>query len=208
MAINCAAIPENLLESELFGHEKGAFTGAAGRKIGKIEAANGGTLMLDEIGDMPMALQAKILRFLQERTIERLGSTNEISVDVWVVSATHRDITAMIAEGGFREDLYFRIGEITLKLPPLRERQGDVPLLAREMLHRHAGDRRVQLSKEAVAAMEGWPWPGNIRELENRVKRACIMAESHFITPQDLELVNETDAPPLNLKEVRANAKV
>ncbi|MEQ8783436.1 MAG: PEP-CTERM-box response regulator transcription factor [Roseibium album] len=206
-AINCAAIPENLLESELFGHEKGAFTGATGRKIGKIEAANGGTLLLDEIGDMPLPLQAKILRFLQERTVERVGSTSEIPVDVRVISATHRDLEAMQQDNSFREDLYFRIGEITLRLPPLRERKGDVILLANNLLSRHMGERRLQLSSEATSALESWSWPGNIRELENRIKRACIMADGPYISARDLELVEEEDDAPLNLKQVRAEAE-
>ncbi|MFU8816266.1 MAG: PEP-CTERM-box response regulator transcription factor [Pseudomonadales bacterium] len=207
VAINCAAIPENLLESELFGHEKGAFTGAVGRKIGKIEAANGGTLMLDEIGDMPLPLQAKILRFLQQRTIERVGGTAEIPVDVRVISATHRHLQGMIAERTFREDLYFRIGEISLTLPPLRERNGDVLLLGKALVARNRGDRNIQLSKDCMAAMEAYPWPGNIRELENRIKRACIMAEGRFITPRDLEIAVDEEDAPLNLKEVRAEAE-
>jgi len=207
VAINCAAIPETLLESELFGHEKGAFTGAVGRKIGKIESANGGTLLLDEIGDMPLALQAKILRFLQERVVERVGGTAEIPVDVRVISATHRDVDGMIAASQFREDLYFRIGEISVTLPPLRDRPGDVILLARALVARHAAGRNLRLSKDCMAAMEAWNWPGNIRELENRIKRACIMAEGRFITPRDLDLAVEEDLAPLNLKEVRAQAE-
>jgi two-component system, NtrC family, response regulator len=211
IAINCAAIPENLLESELFGHEKGAFTGAVGRKIGKIEAANGGTLMLDEIGDMPLQLQAKILRFLQQRTIERVGSTQEIPVDVRVVSATHRDLQTMIQTGEFRQDLFFRLGEITFTLPPLRERTGDSVLLARALLTRYATSRPLQFSRDALAALAAWNWPGNIRELENRVKRASIMADGKLVTARDLELaVPETpegDDLPLNLREVRARAE-
>ncbi len=207
VAINCAAIPENLLESELFGHEKGAFTGAVGRKIGKIEAANGGTLLLDEIGDMPLPLQAKILRFLQERTVERVGGTTEIPVDVRVISATHRDLGEMIAERTFREDLYFRIGEIALTLPPLRERKGDVLMLGKALVEQHRGQRNLQLSKDCMAAMESWSWPGNVRELENRIKRACIMAEGRFITPRDLDLTVDQEDAPLNLKEVRAEAE-
>ncbi|MEZ5561085.1 MAG: PEP-CTERM-box response regulator transcription factor [Pseudomonadales bacterium] len=207
VAINCAAIPENLLESELFGHEKGAFTGAVGRKVGRIEAANGGTLFLDEIGDMPLALQAKILRFLQERIIERVGGTSGIPVDVRVVSATHRDVSEMIAAGAFREDLYFRVAEIALHLPPLRDRGNDAVLLAKAFVTRHASNRGLQLSKDCMAAIEAWTWPGNIRELENRVKRACIMADGRFITPRDLELDADPDEAPLNLKEVRSTAE-
>jgi len=207
VAINCAAIPENLLESELFGHEKGAFTGAVGRKIGKIESANGGTLLLDEIGDMPLPLQAKILRFLQERVVERVGGTSVIPVDVRVISATHRELDRMITENAFREDLYFRIGEIAVTLPPLRERPGDVILLARALVARHGRGRNLRLSKDCVAAMEAWSWPGNIRELENRVKRACIMADGRYITARDLDLAVEEDEAPLNLKAVRSEAE-
>ncbi|MDZ7669258.1 MAG: sigma 54-interacting transcriptional regulator [Gammaproteobacteria bacterium] len=188
---------ENLLESELFGHEKGSFTGATGRKIGKIEAADGGTLLLDEIGDMPLPLQAKILRFLQERTVERVGSTKEIPVDVRVISATHQDIADMIGANAFREDLYFRIGEITLTLPPLRDRDGDIILLARALVDRYQGSRALQLSSDCMAAMESWPWPGNIREMENRIKRACIMADGRYLTAEDLELAATEDAAPI-----------
>jgi hypothetical protein len=177
IAINCAAIPENLLESELFGHEKGAFTGAVSRKIGKVEAASGGTLMLDEIGDMPLQLQAKILRFLQQRTVERIGSTQEIPVDVRVVSATHRDLDGMITEGSFRQDLFFRLAEISFALPPLRERGNDVVMIAKALLARHATNRALRFSQDALSALSAWSWPGNIRELENRVRRASIMAE-------------------------------
>jgi two-component system NtrC family response regulator len=211
VAINCAAIPENLLESELFGHEKGAFTGAVARKIGKVEAASGGTLMLDEIGDMPLPLQAKILRFLQQRTVERVGGTQEIPVDVRVVSATHRDLNHMIETGDFRQDLFFRLGEIVFTLPPLRERGGDAVLLAKALLNRYAAGRPLQFSGGAQSALEAWRWPGNIRELENRVKRASIMADGRLITARDLEL-EPVDAElgedqPLNLKEVRARCE-
>jgi two-component system NtrC family response regulator len=211
IAINCAAIPENLLESELFGHEKGAFTGAVARKIGKVEAANRGTLMLDEIGDMPLQLQAKILRFLQQRTIERIGSTQEMPVDVRVISATHRDLQSMIGEGSFRQDLYFRLAEIAFSLPPLRSRGDDVVLLAKALLARFATNRNLNFSEDALRALTEWNWPGNVRELENRVKRASIMAEGRLVTAQDLELsVSEQglkDDLPLNLREVRARSE-
>jgi len=211
-AINCAAIPENLLESELFGHEKGAFTGAVARKIGKIEAANGGTLFLDEIGDMPLALQAKILRFLQERTIERVGGHTAIPVEVRVVSATHRVLRSMIADGAFREDLFFRISEISLSIPPLRSREGDAVLLARAFIQRFCPERLLALSPGALRAIESWSWSGNVRELENRVKRACIMADGVQITGADLELDEGSDEDrmadlPLNLKTVRERAE-
>jgi two-component system NtrC family response regulator len=210
VAINCAAIPENLLESELFGHEKGSFTGAVARKIGKMEHANGGTLFLDEIGDMPLALQAKILRFLQERNIERVGGHQPIDVDVRVVSATHRPIDAMLTEQTFRDDLYFRISEITLTIPPLRDRDTDVLLLARAFMQRFAPERNLRLTNDAKAGLTSWEWPGNVRELENKVKRACILADGNQIAASDLELrVEETTSEtlPLNLKQVREQAE-
>ncbi|MGA1372875.1 MAG: PEP-CTERM-box response regulator transcription factor [Pseudomonadales bacterium] len=211
VAINCAAIPENLLESELFGHEKGAFTGAVARKIGKVEAASGGTLMLDEIGDMPLQLQAKILRFLQQRTVERIGSTHEIPVDVRVVSATHRDLQSMVAEGAFRQDLYFRLAEISFALPALRERGDDVVLIAKALLARHATNRTLRFSQDALSALTGWNWPGNIRELENRVRRASILADGRLVTARDLELKppehSIEDNMPLDLREVRARGE-
>jgi two-component system NtrC family response regulator len=209
VAINCAAIPENLLESELFGHEKGAFTGAVARKIGKIELASGGTLFLDEIGDMPAPLQAKILRFLQERQIERVGGTTPIDVDVRVLSATHRPLDQMLGERGFRDDLYFRVSEIALTVPALRDRQGDPMLLARAFVQRHGDRRRLKLSTDAIAAIEGHAWPGNVRELENRIKRACIMAEGSQITARDLEITPSTDVAtqPMNLRVVRDAAE-
>ena len=191
VAINCAAIPENLLESELFGFEKGAFTGAAKTTLGKIEMANGGTLMLDEIGDLPFQLQAKLLRFLQERTIERVGGRQEIAVDVRIVCATHQDLHALGKEGRFREDLYYRLAEIVINIPPLRERVGDAAWLAHAFVRRFAGEQNrsaMALSEEAVRAVESHPWPGNIRELENRVRRATIMADSSQISSADLGL--------------------
>ena len=205
VAINCAAIPENLLESELFGYEKGAFTGASGRKIGKIEAAHGGTLFLDEIGDMPLPLQSKILRFLQERAFERLGGNRLIEVDVRVLSATHRALDNP-SESGFREDLYFRLSEIVLTLPPLRERSGDAVLLANHFLKRDA-ERPLRLSAGAITAIENHGWQGNIRELENRIKRACILCEGNLIEAADLELAGDSGAAPVSLKDARAGAE-
>ncbi len=194
VAINCAAIPENLLESELFGYEKGAFTGAGKTTPGKIETANNGTLFLDEIGDLPHSLQAKLLRFLQQRTIERLGGRNEIPVDVRVVCATHQDLKTQIAEGRFREDLYYRLAEIVVNIPPLRSRHGDAVLLAHAFLRRFAQEQRrgsLQFSEDALEAIDRHPWPGNVRELLNAVKRASIMADGERITCDDLGL-----APP------------
>jgi two-component system, NtrC family, response regulator len=191
VAINCAAIPDNLLESELFGYERGAFTGAAKTTPGKIETAHNGTLMLDEIGDLPHALQAKLLRFLQERTVERLGGRQEIPVDVRVVCATHQDLKTLIQEGRFREDLYYRLAEIVVNIPPLRNRAGDAVLLAHAFLRRFAQEqKRVGLtySDEALRAIEQHNWPGNVRELLNATKRAAIMAEGERVNCEDLGL--------------------
>ena len=191
VAINCAAIPENLLESELFGFEKGAFTGAAKLTLGKIELANGGTLMLDEIGDLPLSLQAKLLRFLQERTIERLGGRQEIPVDVRIVCATHQDLLAQSRDGQFREDLYYRLAEIVVKIPPLRDRVGDAALLAHAFVRRFAQEQNrsaMTLGEDAVRAIELHGWPGNIRELENCIRRACIMADGNQIGCEDVGL--------------------
>ncbi|MBG6080368.1 PEP-CTERM-box response regulator transcription factor [Rubrivivax gelatinosus] len=216
VAINCAAIPENLLESELFGYEKGAFTGAAKTTPGKIETANGGTLMLDEIGDLPAALQAKLLRFLQERKIERLGARQEIPVDVRVVGATHQDLQALIAEGRFREDLYYRLAEIEVKIPPLRTRQGDAVLLAHAFLRRFAQEQRrgsLVFSEDALQAIAAHAWPGNVRELLNVVKRASIMAEGTRVTAQDMGLKVPTrddsagDASEFDLRAAREAAE-
>ncbi len=207
VAINCAAIPENLLESELFGYEKGAFTGANRQTRGKIEYASGGTLFLDEIGDLPMALQAKLLRFLQERTVERIGGRGEIPVDVRVVCATHQDLQAKIQSGTFREDLYYRISEISVQIPPLRQRSGDALLLARSFLDhfgREQGRSFRGFSKDALLAIENYGWPGNVRELKNRVKRATIMAEGAHIEAKDLELDTPSgEATSFNLREAR-----
>ncbi|TNE40972.1 MAG: PEP-CTERM-box response regulator transcription factor [Sphingomonadales bacterium] len=211
VAINCAAIPETLLESELFGHEKGAFTGAVKTTPGKIEMAQGGTLFLDEVGDIPLPLQVKLLRFLQERVIERIGGRQPIAVDTRIVCATHRDLDAMIAEGTFREDLYYRLAEIVVRIPSLAERPGDAILLARHFLKRHADamDRPVKgFAADALAALDAWGWPGNVRELENRVKRAVIMADGKYVTASDLDLasVEEAEDNILNLKSTREAA--
>ena len=211
VAINCAAIPDTLLESELFGYEKGAFTGAVKQTPGKIEVADKGTLFLDEIGDLPMPLQAKLLRFLQERVIERIGGRSEIPVDVRVVCATHQNLKRLIDEGGFREDLYYRLAEIVIDIPPLRDRPGDASLLAHVFVQRYAdenGRGSVRLSDDAVSAIEAHDWPGNVRELENCVKRAVIMAEGNRITGEDLGLVlRDTETQMLNLRQVREVAE-
>lgn len=191
VAINCAAIPDNLLESELFGYEKGAFTGAAKTTPGKIESANGGTLMLDEIGDLPHPLQAKLLRFLQERVIERIGGRQEIPVDVRIVCATHQDLKTLIKEGRFREDLFYRLAEIVINIPPLRQRNGDAALLAHAFVRRFATEQKrgnMSLTEDAIRAIESHPWPGNVRELENCIKRSVIMADGTQITRDDIGL--------------------
>ena len=210
VAINCAAIPENLLESELFGHEKGAFTGAVKTTEGKIEMANGGTLFLDEVGDIPLPLQVKLLRFLQERTIERIGGRRSIAVDTRIVCATHQDLEAMIGDARFREDLFYRLAEIVIKIPSLAERPGDAALLAKAFVARFAREMNPSVkgfAPDALAAIDGWNWPGNVRELENRVKRAVIMADAKLIGAEDLDLAptDEGDAP-LNLKSAREHA--
>jgi two-component system NtrC family response regulator len=193
VVINCSAIPESLLESELFGHEKGAFTGAHIQRKGRFEKAEGGTLFLDEIGELSPLLQVKLLRFLQEQKIERVGGREEISVDVRIIAATNRDLKEEMKEGRFREDLYYRLGVVVISLPPLRERDGDAMLLATVLLQRYAeenGKKILGFTYQAARAIENHSWPGNIRELENRVKRAVIMAEGPKITPQDLELTS------------------
>ncbi len=213
VAINCAAIPENLLESELFGFEKGAFTGASKQTMGKIETAHGGTLMLDEIGDLPFPLQAKLLRFLQERTIERLGGRQEIPVDVRIVCATHQDLNALSKEGRFREDLYYRLAEIVINIPPLRSRIGDAAMLAHAFVKKFAQEQNrpaMTLSEDAVRAVELHRWPGNIRELENCIKRAIIMADGKQITSDDLGLksvVEDAADNSLDLRTIRDNAE-
>ncbi len=212
VAINCAAIPETLLESELFGYEKGAFTGANKQTLGKIETANSGTLFLDEIGDLPGALQAKLLRFLQERTIERVGGREEIPIDVRVVCATHQNLKELITAGRFREDLFYRLAEIVLNVPPLRDRPGDAVLLAHAFVQKYAAENRkgsMALLPEAIAAIEAHPWPGNVRELENSIKRAVIMADNATIRLEDIGLnaseVEGEDA--FNLRTIRENAE-
>ena len=211
VAINCAAIPENLLESELFGYEKGAFTGAHKQTVGKVELANGGTLFLDEIGDMPMALQSKMLRFLQERVIERVGGRQEIPVDVRVVCATNRSPQDLIKEGLFREDLYYRVSEITINIPPYREREEGRLILARNLLQKYAKKERRAingLADDAVQAIEAYNWPGNVRELENKIKGAVIMADNEMVSAADLGLdAGEEGGGSLNLREVRAQAE-
>jgi two-component system NtrC family response regulator len=208
VAINCAAIPENLLESELFGHEKGAFTGAVKTTEGKIENAHGGTLFLDEVGDIPLPLQVKLLRFLQERTIERIGGRKEIEVDTRIVCATHQNLEAMIEEGGFREDLFYRLAEIVIKIPALSERAGDATLLAKAFLKRFAAEMNPDVNgfaSDALAAIDSWKWPGNVRELENRVKRAVIMCDGKLVSAEDLDLgaSDENEPCALNLKSAR-----
>ncbi len=211
IAINCAAIPENLLESELFGHEKGAFTGAVKTTEGKIEQAAGGTLFLDEVGDIPLQLQVKLLRFLQERVIERVGSRRSIDVDTRIVCATHQNLEQMISDGRFREDLFYRLAEIVVKIPTLAERPGDATLLAKVFLQRFSREMNPQVkgfAADALAAIDAWPWPGNVRELENRVKRAVIMADSKLVGAADLDLGNPeaSSAAALNLKSAREQA--
>jgi two-component system NtrC family response regulator len=211
VAINCAAIPDTLLESELFGYEKGAFTGAIKQTKGKIEYADGGTFFLDEVGDLPASLQAKLLRFLQERVIERIGGREAIPVDVRVVCATHRDLQTLISEDLFREDLYYRISEIIIQIPALRERSEDIVVLARTLLDSYSRKLRRPMrgfSKDAVFALESYSWPGNVRELENKIKRAVIMSDSNQITAGDLELEDiATDAAPLDLRHMRESAE-
>ncbi len=208
VAINCAAIPENLLESELFGHEKGAFTGAVKTTEGKIEQAEGGTLFLDEVGDIPLQLQVKLLRFLQERVIERIGSRKSIAVDTRVVCATHQNLESMISEGTFREDLFYRLAEIVVKIPSLAERPGDATLFAKVFLGRFAQEMNPKVrgfAPDALAAIDAWGWPGNVRELENRVKRAVIMADGKLVGAADLDLASpdEDEINALNLKSAR-----
>lgn len=211
MAINCAAIPENLLESELFGYEKGAFTGAAKQTKGKVELANGGTFFLDEVGDLPMALQAKLLRFLQERVIERVGGHEEIPVDVRIVCATHQKLKDLCVQGRFREDLYYRLSEIVVNIPPLRERAGDAALLAHHFKNKFCAQESrgtLHFAPDAIAAIEGYPWPGNVREMENCIKRAVIMADGNTIVADDLGLPDTVaEEEPINLRQVRDDAE-
>lgn len=211
IAINCAAIPENLLESELFGHEKGAFTGAVRRTIGKIELAQGGTLLLDEIGDMPLPLQAKLLRFLQERLIERVGGREQIELDVRVVSATNQDLKTMIDDHGFREDLFYRLEEVGVHIPALREREGDAVLLAKFFLQRFMVSLKKSfrgITKDGLAAISAYGWPGNVRELENRMKRAIVLADGKYIGAADLDIdLGENALQNLTLRQAREAAE-
>lgn len=212
VAINCAAIPDNLLESELFGYEKGAFTGAAKTTPGKIETAHTGTLFLDEIGDLPLSLQSKLLRFLQERVIERIGGRQEIPVDVRIVCATHQDLSTLIKEGRFREDLYYRLAEIIIIIPPLRLRKGDPALLAHAFVRRFAAEQNcgnMVLTEDAIRAIEAHSWPGNVRELENCIKRSVIMADGSQITREDIGLNHaaEDDSEFIDLRRVRDEAE-
>jgi len=211
VAINCAAIPENLLESELFGYERGAFTGANRQARGKIEFADGGTFFLDEVGDLSLALQAKILRFLQERVVEHIGGREEIPVDVRIVCATHQNLKQLIEEGRFREDLYYRLSEIEIAIPPLRDRQGDAALLAHAFMHkfsREEGRSILGFKPDALNAIEAYAWPGNVREMENYIKRAVIMTEGSQIGAEDLGLSAPAGEPePVNLREVRDEAE-
>jgi two-component system, NtrC family, response regulator len=211
VAINCAAIPDSLLESELFGYEKGAFTGAAKRTLGKLELASGGTVFLDEIGEMPASLQAKLLRVVQERTVERIGGRTPVPLDLRIICATNRNLDALIAAGGFREDLYYRISEVTIKVPPLRERQGDSLLLAQFLLHEMAealGRSTRGLAPDAIRAIQAHRWPGNVRELENRLKGAVILAEGAVVTASDLGLQDPGEDPEyLNLRVARKRAE-
>ena len=211
VAINCAAIPENLLESELFGHEKGAFTGAHKQTLGKVEHADGGTLFLDEIGDMPLPLQAKMLRFLQERVIERVGGRKEIAVDVRVVCATNHNPEQLIESGAFREDLYYRVSEITINIPPLRDREEGRLILARHLLQKYSKSQGTPIngfSDDAMQAIEAYAWPGNVRELENKIKGAVIMADGKFVTAADLGITaGDVEEESLNLRAVRQRAE-
>jgi two-component system NtrC family response regulator len=210
VAINCAAIPDNLLESELFGYEKGAFTGAVKQTPGKIETAHKGTLFLDEIGDLPHPLQAKLLRFLQERVVERVGGRDEIPVDVRIVCATHQNLKELIVQGRFREDLYFRLAEIVLEIPPLRRRQGDASLLAHAFVRRFATEQKrgaITLAPDAIEVIEAHAWPGNVRELENCIKRAVIMADGSTIRAADVGLGAAQKEEAFNLRQVRDEAE-
>jgi len=209
VAINCAAIPDTLLESELFGYEKGAFTGAIKTIEGKIELANGGTLFIDEVGDIPLSIQVKLLRFLQERTVERIGGRKPIAVDARVVAATHRDVDQMVKAETFREDLYYRLAEIVIRIPTLAERVGDAALLAQFFVKRFSqnmGRSPKSFSSDALTALTQWHWPGNVRELENRVKRAIVMSDERRITAADLDLAADDDGTALNLRAVREGA--
>ncbi len=209
--INCGAIPETLMESELFGHEKGAFTGAHIQRPGKIESAEGGTLFLDEIGELALPLQVKLLRFLQDRTIEKVGGRQIKEVDARVIAATNRDLKALVKQGLFREDLFFRLAVVSIEVPPLRDRAGDILLLAKTFLERHSNaSAQKRLSDDAVSAINSYPWPGNVRELENRIRRAIVLADGTFITSSDLGFGAEefSGAPAMGIKEARKNTEI
>lgn len=206
VAINCGAIPETLIESELFGHEKGAFTGAHMQRLGRIETAHRGTLFLDEIGELPMLLQVKLLRFLQDQQIERIGGRTPIQVDTRVIAATNVDLEEAMKTGKFREDLFYRLAVVVVTLPPLREREGDVLLLAETFLKRFTaeeGKRKLQFGKEALMALRSYAWPGNVRELENRIKRAVVMCASRIVTAEDLGLPTGPENDSMTLKTAR-----
>jgi two-component system NtrC family response regulator len=208
VAINCSAIPETLLESELFGHEKGSFTGAHAQRKGRLESANGGTLFLDEIGEIPLPLQVKLLRFLQEQCIERVGGRQSIPIDARVVTATNADLRKGMLSGTFREDLFYRLAVVQIILPPLRDREGDIRLLAQYFLQKFThqqGKTGLALDQEALRALDRYPWPGNVRQLENNIRRAVIMAEGKRLTVRDLELAPEAGGPSLTLKDAREN---
>jgi DNA-binding NtrC family response regulator len=213
VAVNCGALAANLVQSELFGHERGAFTGAASRKIGRIEAANQGTIFLDEIGDLPLELQANLLRFLQEQTIERVGSHQSIKTDVRVIAATHVDLEQAVKQGDFRQDLYYRLNVLHLYAPPLCQRSGDIELMAHFFFHKFAKEKssKVQgFSQQAINAMRQYHWPGNVRELINRIRRAMVMCDNRLICPQDLGLNEQSqhnEQHPLNLEQARAVAE-
>lgn len=211
VAVNCGALPANLIQSELFGHEKGAFTGASQKKVGQIEAASGGTLFLDEIGDLPLELQVNLLRFLEERTIQRIGALDEIRVDVRVLSATHVDLEKAVREGRFREDLYHRLNVLQVEIPPLRERKNDIEILARFFFNKFESEKSMKVrgfSREALAVMQQYHWPGNIRELINRVRRAMVMCERRLIKPTDLGLERRiANRHIITLEEARNNAE-
>ena len=206
MTINCGAIPENLLESELFGHVRGAFTGATATRAGKFQAAHGGTLFLDEIGEMPLNLQVKILRAIQERAVTKVGENRAEQVDIRIVAATHRDLEAMIDEGAFREDLYYRLAVVTLPLPALRDRGEDIELIARFFLEKFAREFDMpvrRLTKAALVSMRKFTWPGNIRQLENHLKKAVILSERPSLHPEDLDLPSRAAQEIVPLAEAR-----
>jgi len=205
ITLNCGAIPENLLESELFGHEKGSFTGAIARRAGRFEQADGGTLFLDEIGDMPLSIQVKMLRVLQDGSFSRVGANDALSADVRIIAATHKNLAAEVAAGRFREDLFYRLNVVELAIPPLRERLEDVPLLAEYFLQRITrknGMARIRLSAEAITALQAHRWPGNVRELENTIARACALATSTILLPMDIPLASAPSVAQRGLPDV------